>query len=87
MAKVVAHFGRDGHFDHLPGLQLLLPSGEKVGLRGRVLAITLQPSGTASVPLTQRAFRTAAAVRVTFLLLAQNKSNPKKMASGAGSTA
>jgi hypothetical protein len=34
----------------------------------------------ASVPPTRRAFRTAAAARVTFLLLAQKKSNPKKMA-------
>jgi hypothetical protein len=34
----------------------------------------------ASVPLTQRAFRSSADARVTFLLLAQKKSNPKKMA-------
>jgi hypothetical protein len=34
----------------------------------------------ASVPLTQRAFRSPAGARVTFLLLAQKKSNPKKMA-------
>ena len=31
-------------------------------------------------PLTQRAFRSSADDRVTFLLLAQKKSNPKKMA-------
>ncbi|AIF45876.1 hypothetical protein HY57_00650 [Dyella japonica A8] len=31
-------------------------------------------------PLTQRAFRPSAEGRVTFLLLAQKKSNPKKMA-------
>ncbi|WP_236585623.1 hypothetical protein, partial [Dyella sp. EPa41] len=37
-------------------------------------------SATASVPLTQRAFRRPAGRRVTFLLLAQKKSNPKKMA-------
>ncbi|MFC4528054.1 hypothetical protein ACFO5W_15535, partial [Dyella halodurans] len=46
---------------------------------GRVLAVARQLSVAARVPLTQRAFRTAAAVRVTFLLLAQKKSNPKKM--------
>src|SRR5579859_7605304 len=34
----------------------------------------------ARVPLTQRAFRSSADARVTFLLLAQKKSNPKKMA-------
>jgi hypothetical protein len=34
----------------------------------------------ASLPLTQRAFRSSADARVTFLLLAQKKSNPKKMA-------
>jgi hypothetical protein len=39
----------------------------------------------ASVPPTRRAFRTAAAARVTFLLLAQKKSNPKKMAYNARS--
>ncbi len=35
---------------------------------------------------TQRAFRSPAGARVTFLLLAQKKSNPKKTASRAGST-
>ena len=34
----------------------------------------------ASVPPARRAFRSAAAARVTFLLLAQEKSNPKRMA-------
>src|SRR5579859_3968819 len=34
----------------------------------------------ARLPLTQRAFRSSADARVTFLLLAQKKSNPKKMA-------
>jgi hypothetical protein len=37
-------------------------------------------SDIARVPLTQRAFRSPAGARVTFLLLAQKKSNPKKMA-------
>jgi hypothetical protein len=37
-------------------------------------------SDIARVPLTQRAFRSSADARVTFLLLAQKKSNPKKMA-------
>jgi hypothetical protein len=39
----------------------------------------------ARVPPARRAFRTAAAARVTFLLLAQKKSNPKKMAYNARS--
>ena len=34
----------------------------------------------ARLPLTQRAFRSPAGARVTFLLLAQKKSNPKKTA-------
>ncbi len=52
-----------------------------------MLAITRQLSVAARVPLTQRAFRLPAGSRVTFLLLAQKKSNPKKMASRAHSIA
>ncbi len=51
-----------------------------------MLAVTRQLSVVARVPLTQRAFRLPAGSRVTFLLLAQKKSNPKKTASRAGST-
>ena len=51
-----------------------------------MLAIARGSSVIASMPPTQRAFRSPAGARVTFLLLAQKKSNPKKTASRAGST-
>ncbi len=55
-------------------------------MRGGCSPVARQPSDVASMPLTQRAFRSPAGARVTFLLLAQKKSNPKKTASRAGST-
>ncbi len=64
----------------------VIPLGEKGWDQGWMLAIARQLSVMASVPLTQRAFRSPAGARVTFLLLAQKKSNPKKTASKAGST-
>jgi hypothetical protein len=47
---------------------------------GHPVAIVFDCCDTANGPLTQRAFRRPAGRRVTFLLLAQKKSNPKKMA-------
>ena len=69
-------------------LLLLLPSGLPEGSpcgregwdEGRVLALWLQPSLSARVQLTQRAFRSPAGARVTFSLLAQRESNPREMA-------
>ena len=49
-------------------------------MAGHPVAAGLGCRDTARVPPTRRAFRSAAAARVTFLLLAQEKSNPKRMA-------
>ncbi len=75
-----------GRFDRLPAVVAPSPLWGEGWDEGRVLAITRQLSGFARLPLTQRAFRSPAGARVTFLLLAQKKSNPKKTASRAGST-
>ena len=56
-------------------------------MRGGCSPVALRPSGVARLPLTQRAFRSPAGARVTFLLRAQKKSNPKKTAFRAGSIA
>jgi hypothetical protein len=59
------------------GRVLLGPSPRRIpGSRASVLSCR----ATARVPPTRRAFRPSAEGRVTFLLLAQKKSNPKKMA-------